>query len=70
MPQIIPIDMKDFLCLCGDIHHWVRGELAYQCDQCGRTYLKRKELDFAFSSGHIRYEVDGDQVIKVEDYEI
>lgn len=70
MPQIIPIDRKDFICRCGDIHHWARGELAYQCDQCGCMYLKRKELEFAFSSGHIQYEADGDQISRVEYFKL
>ena len=30
----------------------------------------RKALDFAFSSGHIRNEVDGDQIIIIDDYEL
>jgi hypothetical protein len=69
MTQIIyvPIGGRDWLCLCGDIHHWVDCDLAYQCD-CGRMY--RKALDFAFSSGHIRHEVDGDQIIRIEDFEL
>lgn len=64
----VPISTKDWLCLCGKIHHWVRGERAYQC-KCGRAYRKAA-LDFAFSNSHIRHEVDGDQIVKIEDFEL
>lgn len=63
----IPIGERTTLCQCNEPHHWVVGEDEYQCE-CGRTY--RKALDFAFSSGHIRNEVDGDQIIIIEDFEL
>ena len=63
----IPIGEGSTLCQCDEFHYWVVGENEYQCE-CGRTY--RKALDFAFSSSHIRIEVDGDQIIIIDDYEL
>lgn len=61
MPETIyiPIKEKSTMCLCDQVHRWVRGEQEYRC-RCGRTY--RKAADYAFFSSHLDYNIDDDHL--------
>lgn len=63
----IPLGEKSTLCLCGEMYYWVLGEQSYRC-KCGQMY--HKAATFTFSSSHLRYESDGDVIIRVEDFEL